>query len=347
MLDIALIGVGVVGSCLFEQLTNNPQCRVVAIANSRQLVLSDNIVELDWNDAQPFALSTLTAHLQPFMPHAVVVDCTSNMAIAEQYPTWLQQGIHVITPNKKAFSSNYGHYASIMHSSRTFSPSGKAWVFFESTVGAGLPLINTVRDLRRTGDSILYMQGMLSGTLAYLFNVYCPLQKGEAVFSDVVKGARDSGYTEPDPRDDLNGMDVARKVVILARLAGKQIELDDVNVQNLLPTTLQGVEGVEAFMNQLESVDDHYNQLRQEAYRHGGVLRYVASMDLEKDVYTVALKVLPQHDPLAQSSSSDNVLRIVTQRFPNGLEIKGAGAGAQVTVFGVMCDVYRLLDIVS
>jgi aspartokinase/homoserine dehydrogenase 1 len=177
-------------------------------------------------------LDIFEQHINPdHLPHAVIIDCTADESVAARYAGWLERGIHVITPNKKAFSSAYKDYEAL----QAAADEGSSHYFYETTVGAGLPIISTLCDLIYTGDEIRSIRGIFSGTLAYLFNVY----NGSEPFSEIVRAAKKSGYTEPDPRDDLSGMDVARKLTILARELGQRVQIGDFPVQNLVPEALR------------------------------------------------------------------------------------------------------------
>lgn len=208
----------------------------------------------------------------------ILVDNTSNEALSKSYPLFIENGISIATPNKKAFSSEVSLWNSIFDASA--KPNG-GLVYHEATVGAGLPIIGTLNDLVNTGDEVQKVEGIVSGTLSYIFNEFSTVSGSTVKFSDVVKKAKDLGYTEPDPREDLNGLDVARKVTILARLSGYNVESpQSFPVQSLIPKPLESVESVAEFLEKLPEYDGELDKLRKEAEAEGKVLRFVGKVNL-------------------------------------------------------------------
>jgi len=212
----------------------NLDLRVRGIASSSRMLLEEGAIDLDhWPQrfaeaGQPLDLEKFANHVQAdFIPHSVMIDCTASAEVAGNYGKWLERGIHVVTPNKKANSGPLPYYRALQEAGRA---AGTHYLY-EATVGAGLPVIQTLRDLRGTGDDITRIEGIFSGTLAYLFNVF----DGSEAFSSIVQTAKSKGYTEPDPRDDLSGMDVARKLIILGREMGLPLEMSDVQIASLVP----------------------------------------------------------------------------------------------------------------
>lgn len=349
-LSIGLIGPGVVGKTLLEQIAAqretlrqafNVDLRVRAIATSERMALAERELALDgWQDAvadgQPTDLGALVDHVDAdFLPHAVLIDCTASAEVAARYTEWLGRGVHVITPNKKANTGPLDQWRTLKATRRSTTH-----YLYETTVGAGLPIIHTLRDLVETGDEVEQIEGILSGTLSYLFNSFT----GERPFSAIVAEARQRGYTEPDPRDDLSGMDVARKITILARELGADLALEDVAVQGLVPPAL--VDGTaEAFMAALPSHDEAMLGLLREAQAEGAVLRYIGKIAREGDrwVASVSLQKVPESSPFGRVQLTDNLVRFTTRRYQqNPLVVQGPGAGPDVTAGGVFADLLRL-----
>ena len=239
-----------------------------------------------------------------------------------------------MTPNKRANSGPLELYDALNEARRA---AGSHYLY-EATVGAGLPIIQTLRDLRETGDEIRRIEGILSGTLAYLFNVW----DGTQPFSAVVRDAKANGYTEPDPRDDLSGTDVARKLVILGREMGLRLELSGIELEGLIPSSL-GACGVDEFMARVSELDAPMLARLQAATAKGCVLRYVAALDAAAGKATVGLVELDRSHPFANINLTDNVVRFVTSRYDrNPLVVQGPGAGPAVTAGGVFADLLRV-----
>ena len=347
--SIGLVGPGVVGSVLLDQIASQAprllrdfrlDLRVRALMTSKNMLLSEQPIGVDgWREkltaAEPVDLAKFEDHVNAdHLPHAVIIDCSASERVAALYPRWLAEGIHVVTPNKRANSGPLELFARIQASRRA----GGSHYLYEATVGAGLPIMQTLRDLRETGDEIRKVEGIFSGTLAYLFNVW----DGRESFSAVVKDAKAKGYTEPDPRDDLSGTDVARKLVILAREMGMQLELRDVALEGLIPPPLVGV-GVEEFMARLGELDAPMLVRLEAARARNRVLRYVGALDAASNKATVGLVELDKSHPFANINLTDNVVRFVTSRYDqNPLVVQGPGAGPAVTAGGVFADLLRV-----
>lgn len=256
----------------------------------------------------------------------VVVDNTSNQDVAASYPAILKKGISVVTPNKKAFSSDLGLWQSILESSERGNAEG-GLIYHESSVGAGLPIISTLKDLVDTGDEIQKIEGVFSGTMSFLFNNFAPVEGKGGKWSDEVTKAKNAGYTEPDPRDDLNGADVARKLVILARIVGLQIEsINSFPVQSLIPKELEQCGSGDEFLENLPAHDEEMEKVKAEAEEKGKVVRFVGNINVTSKQVKVGLEELEKGHPIAGLKGSDNIISFYTKRYgSNPLIIQGAG----------------------
>ncbi|WDS36254.1 bifunctional aspartate kinase/homoserine dehydrogenase I [Pseudoxanthomonas sp.] len=344
---VGVIGPGNVGRALLEQLAAaqpqllgkaNVDLRLRAVASSKRMLLADRSIEGDWKvpfeqSSQALDLDQFTDHLlASHLPHTVIVDCSASPAVADRYAQWLAAGIHVVTPNKQAGAGPLARYQAITEAA---AASG-ARFRYEATVGAGLPVITTLRDIVDTGDVVNSIEGIFSGTLAWLFNKF----DGSVPFSELVAQARSMGYTEPDPRDDLSGTDVARKLVILARDAGRAMSLEDVQVESLVPESLRQA-SVEDFMARLGEVDAAFAKRLADAKASGNVLRYVAR--LHEGGASVGLVELPANHAFANLRLTDNIVQFNTRRYSdNPMIVQGPGAGPEVTAAGVFADVLRV-----
>jgi len=351
-LAVGIIGPGLIGGTLLNQLKDqaavlkenmNIDLRVIGITGSSTMLLSDTGIDLtQWKEllrkeAEPADLANFVRHMSDnhVFPNKVLVDCTADTSVASHYYDWLKKGIHVITPNKKANSGPLDQYLKL----RTLQRASYTHYFYEATVGAGLPIISTLRGLLETGDKILRIEGIFSGTLSYIFNNF----EGTRTFSDVVAEAKEAGYTEPDPRDDLSGTDVARKVIILARESGLTLELSDIPLKSLVPEALASCSSADEFMQKLPSFDEDWAKQRSEAEAAGEVLRYVGVVDAVNQKGQVELHRYKRDHPFAQLSGSDNIIAFTTSRYKEQpLIVRGPGAGAEVTAGGVFCDILRL-----
>jgi aspartokinase/homoserine dehydrogenase 1 len=347
-LSIALIGPGTVGRVLLEQIASqqerlkalNVDLRVRAIAGSKRMLLEEGSIDLaHWSarmaeKGEPLDAVKLMNHVQAdYIPHTVLIDCTASADVAAHYPDWLARGVHIVTPNKKANSGSMPFYKSVQDARRA---TGTHYLY-EATVGAGLPIIQTLRDLRETGDEITSIEGIFSGTLAYLFNVF----DGSEPFSSIVRTAKQKGYTEPDPRDDLSGVDVARKLIILAREMGLTLEMSDVKVGGLVPKELESC-SIEEFMQRLPQFDAAMSKTLAEARARSEILRYVGRIDAAGRA-TVGLTRLDARHTFGNMALTDNVVRFATRRYcDNPLIVQGPGAGPEVTAGGVFSDLLRL-----
>lgn len=348
--SIGLIGPGLVGGVLLDQMASQVErlsrdlkldLRVRGIMSSKRMHLANVEVPLGrWREAvsasgEPADLTRFAEHVHAdHLPHAIIIDCSASNDVAARYPEWLAAGIHIVTPNKKANSGDLELYARLREAGRQ----GNSHFLYEATVGAGLPIIQTLRDLRDTGDEIKRIEGILSGTLAYLFNVW----DGSEPFSSVVRTAKAKGYTEPDPRDDLSGIDFARKLIILGREMGLRLELRDVQLEGLVPEALRDC-GPEEFLERLPEFDEPMAARLRAARERNKVLRYVGSLDAATGKASVGLVELERSHTFANINLTDNVVRFLTRRYnENPLVVQGPGAGPEVTAGGIFGDLLRV-----
>lgn len=348
-LSIGVIGPGSVGSVLLDQLASqsarlreefNIDLRLRGIASSKQMALFDRGADLgDWRGerdraATPLDIERFIDHVRAdHLPHSVIIDCSASEDVARRYAQFFERGIHVVTANKKAHSADYAYFQRMADARNATG----AHYLYETTVGAGLPVVRTTRELRETGDEITSIEGIFSGTLAYLFNVY----DGSVPFSAVVRDAKERGYTEPDPRDDLGGVDVARKLIILAREMGLTLELSDVTVESLVPKALQGASADE-FLQRLPEHDTAMRERLEAARARGKVLRHVGRVTAAGEA-KVGVVELDASASLANTALTDNIVRYSTRRYSaNPLIVQGPGAGPEVTAGGVFADLLRL-----
>ncbi len=347
--SIGVIGPGTVGRVLLDQLQSQQarllrefrlDLRVRGVLASRRMLLSEEGIELStWREAfeqskNVASLDRFVEHLRvDYLPHTVIIDCSADEAVARRYQEWLSRGIHIVTPNKKANSIEMAYYESLKDARRL----GSSHYLYEGTVGAGLPVIQTLRDLRETGDVIDSIEGIFSGTLAYLFNVY----DGSVPFSAIVREAKQRGYTEPDPRDDLSGTDFARKIIILAREMGLKLEMADVQIESLVPPELSSG-SIDAFLDGMQAHDESMLNRLRSAQASGNVLRYVGRITASGEA-KVGVAELPRSHAFANIALTDNVVRFATNRYCNNpLIVQGPGAGPEVTAGGVFADLLRL-----
>ena len=348
-LALAVVGVGNIGSALIEQLRQQRHyllsrgfdVRVVALANSRRFVVSPSGVDLaNWKTAlgaarggmSPEKLAARLAALE--LTNAAMVDCTANPTVVDAYPAFIEANFHIITPNKRANALPWRQYSALMEQMAL----RQKHFFYEANVGAGLPIMSTLRDLIASGDEIVKIEGILSGTLSYLFNTF----DGSTPFSELVRDAHRMAFTEPDPRDDLSGQDVARKLLILAREIGLRMELNEVKVDSLVPRPLRRGAFSKRFFDDLARYDREVAARVEAAARRGAVLRYVGV--LSNGRAQAGLKEFPRDHPVASAKGSDNVIAFTTKRYrKTPLVVQGPGAGADVTAMGVFSDILKLL----
>ncbi len=290
-------------------------------------------------------LPRLADYLVAAPSKVILVDNTSSQDVADTYPLFLSRGISIVTPNKKAFSGSYKLWQDIF----TAAATSGAKVYHESSVGAGLPVISTLKDLVETGDEVTKIEGVFSGTMSFLFNSFAPVEGSGGQWSAEVTKAKELGYTEPDPRDDLNGLDVARKLTILARLAGLPIESPtSFPVQSLIPKELDSVSSGDEFLQRLPEFDSQMEETKAEAQKQDKVVRFVGSIDVATKAVKVGLEMFDRSHPIAALKGSDNIINFYTKRYgASPLIIQGSGAGGEVTAMGVTSDLIKVLSQIS
>lgn len=346
--NLYIAGTGLIGKQLVEDVFEKRDwflaeryldLRINGILNSRKMLLDEHgIAGSDWQvqlESSPRS-SNMNALLEYIKvnqsPNTILVDATASDEVPEWYERFLAHGVAIVTPNKKANTGSWDRFRRLADLARD----NDTCFLYETTVGAGLPLVQAVRDRIASGDTVRQLEGVFSGTLSYLFNRF----DGSMPFSQLVSEARKNGYTEPDPRDDLNGMDAARKLLILARITGQQVDLGDISVENLVPEDLRGSMSVDNFLKRLRKYDDTIREKFDQVQQQGKVLRYVATMD--ENGLRVGLKAVGPESPLVALSGSENMLTIASDAYSDiPLVIKGPGAGALVTANGVLTDVVK------
>ena len=350
-LHLFLVGAGLIGSTLLAQIKkqeayllkeHNMQFKLVGLANSRKMYLNREGIPMD-NWKKHLDKTAEKSNMQKFvdkmlhmnLSNSIFVDCTASQKVVDVYEQVLDNNISITTPNKLANSGPLDNYNKLYRLSRKKNVK----YLYETNVGAGLPVITTLNDLKWSGDWIIKIEGVLSGTLSYIFNNF----DGSVKFSQVVKEAKEKGFTEPDPRDDLNGMDVVRKILILSREVGYDMEIDEVENEAFLPEACFAVESVDEFFIELEKYDDHFADLLVKAQKKNQKLRFMATMQDGKA--RVGLQTVGQDHALYPLSGSDNMLSFTTTRYKERpLVIKGPGAGAEVTAAGVFADIINIAN---
>ena len=346
VLNIFICGVGTVGAQLIQQIQQQQamllkeqhlQLNVVGIANSRGYIFNAEGLDLSnyreqLKSAAPLSLTTVNSQLSTLY-NSIFVDCTASAEVADTYLALLENNISVVTANKIAASSEYSHYLRLK---QTALDRGVKFLF-ETNVGAGLPIINTINDLRNSGDKILRIEAVLSGTLNFIFNEIA----ADVPFSETIRRAKEQGYSEPDPRIDLSGKDVIRKLVILTREAGYQVEQEDVEKHLFVPEDyFQGA--VDDFWKRLPELDADFEARRQELEAKGLRWRFVATMEESKT--KVSLQTVDAAHPFYQLEGSNNIILITTERYHDyPMMIRGYGAGAGVTAAGVFANIMQVI----
>jgi aspartokinase/homoserine dehydrogenase 1 len=357
--NLFLVGIGLIGGTLVDQIAEHREIladeqhirvNIVGAADSKQMIFNPDgfdpkkVKALLKNPGDSggsgagwqagFKLGAFIDKMKAMnLPNTAFCDCTPGNDVAESYADILRSSIPIVTPNKKANSGSLEYYRTLTG----FSRDRGIPYLYETTVCAGLPVISTLRDLAVSGDRVRRIEAVLSGTLSFIFNKY----DGSVPFSELVREARLKGYTEPDPRDDLNAMDAARKALILARECGLSLEFEAVDIEPILPALCFEAPDVEAFFAELKKADPVFEKRRSDAAQAGKALRYVAV--IEEGSARISLREEPEGSPFRSLVDADNIVVITTDRYSAlPIVIKGPGAGAQVTAGGVFADIVRI-----
>ncbi|WP_284443352.1 bifunctional aspartate kinase/homoserine dehydrogenase I [Buchnera aphidicola] len=351
IIHVFLMGIGGVGRTLLNQILKqkkfleerNIEIKICTIANSKKIFfLNDEHNLSDWKrdfkkSSKNFDLELLNSLIKNNnFSNSVIVDCTSDQLLSEQYVNFIYNDFHVVTSNKKANTSEWSYYKKIRNAT---TETNKKFLY-ETNVGAGLPVIETLQNLFKTGDTLIRFKGILSGSLSFIFG---RLEEG-VLLSQATKEAKELGFTEPNPCDDLSGIDVARKLLILARESGYDIELKDIKIEPLLPENFKRYKDVDKFLLKLKELDLHFLEKTNQARSAGNVLRFVATIEQKKQFF-IKLEEVKINDPLYKIKNGENALAFYTNYYqPIPLVLRGYGAGNNVTASGVFSDLLRTLS---
>lgn len=347
-LSVFIVGTGLIGKTLMNQISKHRdylkssrslEISIAGISNSRKMIFdvdgisskryAENIEKGETADMVQFVQAMINMNL----PQSIFVDCTSSDMVVKHYAEIMENSISIVTPNKLANSDTYKNYLNL----RKIAAKRNVRFLYETNVGAGLPVINTLTDLLNSGDEIRRIEAVLSGTLSFIFNNF---NEGTA-FSDIVKQAQEKGYTEPDPRIDLSGKDVARKLLILARETGMKIEMKDIQIDSILPLSCLKASSVPAFFVELKKNNHLFEARRVKAAKSNKILRFIASLDNGKA--KISLQEVDSSHPFYNLSGSDNIISFTTERYSDRpLVVKGPGAGAEVTAAGVFAEIISI-----
>lgn len=348
-INLFVTGIGNVGSTLVEQIIaqrgflyddENLDIRLIAIANSQKMYFDEEGIKEPLSKAnldkygERMAIERFIEKMKAFnLRNSVFVDCTSSDDIAKRYDEVLKHNISVVTPNKMACTMSQDYYDTLRRTTREFGSK----FLYETNVGAGLPILSTLNDLIKSGDKIHKIEGVLSGSLNFVFTNF----DEQKTFAQVVRKAVEMGYSEPDPRIDLDGSDVKRKILILARQCGIRLEFEDIKGQSFIPESCMKASDTEAFLEALEDEDEHFQHLLSKATLENSRLKYIARY--EDGIASAGLETVDSNHPFYNLEASDNIVLFYTARYAeNPLVVKGAGAGAEVTASGVLADIIRI-----
>ena len=350
-INIILFGIGNVGSTLINQIeaskTNFESkgliIKIPVLTNSKVALFKKEGVTKNWQNnfktqSSSYHLDDIVDFVKKYeLENLIAIDVTSSIDFAYNYKTLIQNGFHIISANKTANTLDYKFYKSL----RQVLNENKKQFLYETNVGAGLPIVELIKNLHNSGDEVKHIRGVFSGSLSYIFNTF---SESNESFSNVLKEASQLGFTEPDARDDLSGKDVARKLLILARELGVEKELDDITVESLVPKQLNGTTTAEQFYNNLNILDANLGTLKANQ-KNEHVLRYIGELDVDNQVMKVKLISTNKNTPIGQLKHADNVFEIYSDSYSNQpLVLKGAGAGKVVTARGVLNDVFKLAN---
>lgn len=348
-LNVFCLGTGNIGTTLFKQLLehnyflqkhNGIQIKVVGIGNTRKMMFDAEGIDLEnwqdtlYNEGEQADLSIFVERMKSMnLPNCVFADNTASLKPIEHYLEIFCSNISIVTCNKIGNSSSFAQYKLFRDTARLHGVD----FFYETNVGAGLPIVKTLKDLMISGDRILSIEAILSGTISYIFNNY----RGDVTFHDIVKQAQEKGYTEPDPRDDLRGTDFMRKMLILARDAGYELEAADVEIESMLPKSCLVAESVDDFYKSLLAENNFFESMKKQAENGKQVLRYIGK--LENGKVKIGLQMVDETHPFYALSGSDNIISFITDRYKERpMVVKGPGAGAEVTAAGVFADIVHV-----
>ncbi len=349
VVHLFLVGVGLIGGTLIKQLENQAsflkenrslEIRVVGLSNSRKMYFDENGIDLnDWTSILEEKGDTMSIdnYIQKMhllnLRNSIFIDNTANKQIPLHYESILNSSISVSTPNKIATSSDFETYKKLKNLAKKRGVGFK----YETNVGAGLPVLSTLRDLINSGDQIIKIEGVLSGSLSYIFNKFKP----GISFSSIVEEAKELGFTEPDPREDLSGSDVRRKLLILSRESGLAMEAKDIEIKGILPQACIDASTVDLFFDALKNADHHFTQLIEKAESNGKALRFIAALEGTKA--EISLQEVDESHPFYTLSGSDNMIVFTTERYKERpLVVRGPGAGAEVTAAGVFAEIISI-----
>jgi len=352
-IHIYLFGIGNVGKTFIQQIIDarpffksqhQLDIRIVGLANSRSVLLKAAGIQEDWKEV--FGTDSVPREPDSFYVFSknqeavrIAVDATASQELSRFYPEIATHGFHIVTANKIANTLAQDFYDDL----RAILKQKNLFFEYETNVGAGLPIVETVRSLFNSGEQLFAINGVFSGSLGYIFNRY---SQEEVTFSQVVKDALDLGFTEPDPREDLSGNDVARKLLVLAREAGLKLEFEDIQIENLVTPSLRTA-SLHQFLTDLSQLDETF-QARKKALKEDEVLRHLGQLDVVNKQLTVSLQVVKKDTPAGQLQGSDGFFEIYSESYAqHPLVIKGAGAGREVTARGLVSDIVKISKAVA